>query len=198
MTVITIDDPDRGVSTVNVGPKKKLSSLNLNRSDRVTVRVRSDRKDAAGRLVASSVESNNRKIVLNSDLDFDRVAIGDTQEFKGEIVSSRTEMVGSTRHMIVKLRGENDRVDMIDLGPEQDLRSLNLDEGQRIKLQARQGRFDGRTRLFASRVEANDRTIDIDRSSQPRLQGQPVSPNDRDSAEPRKDNSNKESETEER
>ncbi len=62
-------------------------------------------------------------------------------------------------HTLVKMRLENGRSAIVNLGPNVELSRLNLDRGDRILVKGDRGRIDGKQVLMAQRVRIDDRTI---------------------------------------
>lgn len=75
---------------------------------------------------------------------------------QGEIVSTQSADYFGNRHTIAKIRGENGREYVVDLGPEDRLSDLDLTEGQSISVNGRRGM------MTAGQITANDRTVTID------------------------------------
>src|SRR5262249_50540788 len=152
---------------VNLGPREAISNLDLDRSDFVTVRGRCAVKDAAGRLVASSLDFRGETIALNGlNGGFEReefARTGEWRDLRGEILSTHIETFREVPHTIARVRFDDGRVELIDLGPQRNLRDVELREGARVMLHARPGEFAGRTRMLADRMEVNGRTVYIER-----------------------------------
>jgi len=104
------------------------------------------------------------------------------REIRGEIVTTRVETIRNDRHLIARVRTEEGRTEIIDLGPERFMRDRDIQfrDGEQINVRAFRADIDGRSRLLADRFENNGRWIDINRDQEMRLQGQPVSPGERE------------------
>jgi hypothetical protein len=159
---------------VNLGPRERIARLDLRKGDRVTVRGDRADRDDRGHLMASSIEFRDDFISLTPRGGREGFAERPAQ---GEIVSLRSEDLRGQRHTVARVRLNNGGIETIDLGPSEELRRIDLREGDQIRFKARRDRSAGRERLIASQIEVNGETIDIRGGADDmRLRGQPVSP----------------------
>lgn len=73
----------------------------------------------------------------------------------------------SEPHLLAKLRLE-DRDQVVDLGPKDDLGGLDLSSGRRITVHGRRGSIDGRDVILALRISANGEVVEVTRNPAPR------------------------------
>lgn len=67
------------------------------------------------------------------------------------------------QHQIAKVRTPEGRIARVDLGPAEDLKRLNLQDGDQITVHGHRGTINERGVLLAERVEASGRTVTVNR-----------------------------------
>jgi hypothetical protein len=86
-------------------------------------------------------------------------------------VNLRTQQNERNQHSLVRVRLENGRSAIVDLGPKKDLDDLNLQTGKPISIQGRRGTIDGRSVVHANRIRFDGETHQIQRSARDRQPG---------------------------
>ncbi len=86
-------------------------------------------------------------------------------QVKGRLISTNeVEIANSGKtHLVAKVETEKG-VANIDLGPQDDLSSLNLQKGQQIQVSGIQGEINDNFMLLANRLQVGDKRVKIDRS----------------------------------
>jgi antitoxin component of MazEF toxin-antitoxin module len=141
---------------VCLGPEEKVAELDLQQGDRVTIEGVRGRVDDKSVVLARRVSSQGNSITVQLPRRerWQRVSgeIRDVRSAKGD---SRNK-----RHTVVEVRTDRGSR-QVDLGPESELQSLDLQEGDKISVLARQGRIGGQSMLIAQKVRSQDQTVDV-------------------------------------
>jgi hypothetical protein len=82
-------------------------------------------------------------------------------QLRGELEAWQRKNIEGQRdaHTLVRLRTEDGRSAIVNLGPNVDLSRLNLEEDDRIAVRGYRGSIDGRPVLMAQRIRVGDKTI---------------------------------------
>mgnify|MGYP002624156839 CR=1 FL=1 len=138
---------------VMLGSEEKVSQLDIREGDQIRVegvRCKVNDKEA---VLARRVSAGGNTITneLPPRQKWRRVS--------GTIQRVRNTNEGrDTRHTVIQLRGSEQQV---DLGPQDELQDLDLQEGDQITLLARPGQIDGQRFLIAQKIRANGEKIDV-------------------------------------
>lgn len=89
-------------------------------------------------------------------------AYGDEREIEGRITSKEQLKIGDSQpYTLVKIRTNQGQEHLVNLGPQQQLRDLNIEQGNTITVKARGIQLLGETMYIADEVEADGRTKQI-------------------------------------
>lgn len=89
-------------------------------------------------------------------------AYGDQREIEGRITSKEQLKIGNSQpYTLVKVRTSRGEEHLVNLGPQQQLRDLNIEQGDTITVKARGIQLLGETMYIADEIEADGRTKQI-------------------------------------
>jgi hypothetical protein len=89
-------------------------------------------------------------------------AYGARREIEGRIISKEQLRIGDSEpYTLVKVRTDEGEEHLVNLGPQQQLRDLNIEQGDTITVKARGIELLGETMYLADEVEADGRTKQI-------------------------------------
>jgi|GEM_PF-2038019 len=182
-TLVRMRVEDGRSAIVNLGPNVDVRRLDLDEEDRVMVRGMRGRIDGRPVLMAQSVQVGDKVVRMNNwdqrasgqqSQDWNRE--GSRQEdrqgsrmaqLRGEIEAwNRTYLEGQRdAHTLVRMRVEDGRSAIVNLGPNVDLRRLDIEEDDEIAVEGVRGRIDDWPVLMAQRVKIGDRTIRVNNGS---------------------------------
>jgi hypothetical protein len=167
-TLVRMTTENGRSAIVNLGPNVDLGRLNLEEDDRVAVRGVRGSIDGRPVLMAQQIRVGDRTIRMNNwqpqqasqQRDRDRQDMRQTQ-LRGELEAWQRKNLEGQRdaHTLVRMRLENGRSAIVNLGPNVDLARLDLEQGDRITVQGVRGMINGRPVVMAQRVGVGDRNI---------------------------------------
>lgn len=169
-----IDTENRGTERVCLGPKSKISKLNLSEGDEVSIKAERHRVNNRPILMATHVEADGQSVKI------ERMKSDKANRVRGTIESlNRRSFRGRDGQFVVgDVELQSGRMTSVIFGPESKLERLDLQEGDEIRVMAREGRLNGETALVAAEIHANGETVTIPKSR--RVSGQRSSNRDRD------------------
>lgn len=160
VVVARLNTEDDKTARVVLGTRKDLKKLDLSQGKNVTVKGERHRINNKPVLFARTVSAQDQTVRVSPPKSRGEQRVRGTIESlekrdfrrrKGEFLVAQVNLVnGQTR--------------MINLGTSEHLKSLNLKEGDKVKVLARSGRINNRPALIAAVVHAKNRTVDIPRS----------------------------------
>lgn len=150
---------------VLLGPENKIDDMDLDEGDRVTVFGTAGMVNDRSCLVADRLKLEDGKTVSVNLPDAQRI-----RRFDGEIQETRTGTCKRTgeKHQFVKVRLENGRTTIVDLGPKDDVSDADLQSGQFISFLAKPTMVNGRPALKADQFRSGGETFDTGYSFQQR------------------------------
>jgi hypothetical protein len=171
---------------VDVGSQSKLRNMDLNSGDQIQLKGSYTTVDGRRVFLADQIRVDGKTFTLqrnaenqSSQFAQDRSARSDrpAQTVQGTIqgfhhIYLRPSQGRREQHSLVKLRLQDGRTLVVDLGRKKDLDDLDLQQGDKITLHGRQGTIDGRSVFFADRVRAGGQTLRIARNGSGENQGQ--------------------------
>ena len=145
--------------TVCLGPKSKLSKLDLQRGDRVDIKGVKARLNDRPILMATQLKSGNQSVSTSLP---DRVNL---KRAKAELVSKRTVRFKNFEQPFVvgQVETKSGNRTLVNLGPAERVDRLQLEEGDSLKILARQGTINGQSAMIAEEIRANGKTIRLPR-----------------------------------
>lgn len=132
---------------VDLGPKKKISKLNLEKGD--TLRIDGRR----GMLAAGRVVANDETVTVDRQWAGDRGM--HPYRTKGRIDNLRTRMVDGKKKLIAYLEGPDGWLQRVNLGSKKHLKKdgFKIEEGDHIKVRGHRGHVGGTAMVFANRIK---------------------------------------------
>lgn len=121
---------------------------------------RSDRRARDGAARQSDRQAQRRSDDRSSQGERQRMSQRDQRgRITGEVRDIRTIRIDGERHLVAKITNDEGRSAKAYLGARDDLRKLDLQDGDRIRVEGVRGRINGKTMLMAQRITANDQTV---------------------------------------
>jgi hypothetical protein len=132
---------------VDLGPKQKISKLDLEKGD--TLRIDGRR----GMLAAGRVRANDETVTVDRQWAGDRGM--HPYRTQGKIDNLRTRMVDGEKKLIAYLEAPDGWLQRVNLGSKQHLKDegFNIEEGDRIKVHGHRGHVSGTAMVFANRIK---------------------------------------------
>lgn len=169
---------DRGQEVmVNLGPKARLSDMDLRRGDQIRVQGRVGTINGKNVLMAKSVRSGNQTHniarqgqLFDSPRDRSASIQGEIEQVKQFNMKGQQDA-----HNLARIRMQDGQSVVVNLGPKRNLRDLQLSEGDRVTIQGRRGKIDGKTVVLAEQIRSNNQTarVNWDRQGQDSVLGTP-------------------------
>lgn len=148
---------------VNLGPKKTIEDLKVQTGD--TVRVTGRRGAINGRpvLMAQSVEVDGRNIRVSRQESRSSTSRRQQTSFTGRVEDThRISLRGEQKeHNLVRITTTDGQSHIVNLGPDKRLTDLNARQGDRIRVEGRRGKIDGRSVVMATSVSVDGETTRI-------------------------------------
>lgn len=183
-------DTDRGDRMCAVlGPKQKLDRLDLEQGDQIDVQGVRARLNDKLVVMADKVSHDGRSVQV------DLPEIQRLKRARGTIESLRTVSFRGfdSPFVIAEVTTMNNRKQLVNLGPEKKLKKLELQEGDELRVLARPGTVNGQPAMIAQEIFANDKHVDVPRPDDSRKFQRRDRNRDRDEAETRSGQWNRQS-----
>ena len=152
--------------TVDLGPTTSFQDVDLQTGD--DIRVQGRYASIGGRriLMADQVRANGEIIRVNRQRT--QARRGSQQAIQGRIdkfrhLNLRSQGGQRQEHSLVRLKLQDGRTAVVDLGRKVDLEDLDLQKGDRIRIRGTRGTIDGRPALMANQIQVGGETISIQR-----------------------------------
>lgn len=164
--VIATIQTDRGQTAhVDLGPENKLRELDLNQGSNIELRGTSGQINDRPVLMATQIRSEGRTLNVTRT-----AGLGSVDKFDGEVVQAWDDTLQHDNrvHTLALVRLDQGRTVVVDFGPSQQLRRVDLSKGDKVSILGEQGRIDGRNALLAKSVAKNGNSVNIDRMDKQR------------------------------
>ncbi len=144
---------------VDLGPRSQLQNVNLREGANLTVWGHRGTVDGRTVLLAQRIQANGRTAMVQRQQAQDgRVRLTGTIE---QTKTIRTQQ--GNQHLVARIQTDDGRTSWVDLGPQQDLRRLNLQQGAEINVLGYELVRGGRpVAVVATDVSANNRQLTLD------------------------------------
>ncbi|HOR28046.1 MAG: hypothetical protein BWZ08_00471 [candidate division BRC1 bacterium ADurb.BinA292] len=154
-----VDTAKSSQGRVELGPASKVAHLNLKEGDSIYVEGRPGRLNGQPVMIAQTVKANGEVIKIEREM---RTSL---HQVDGSIEGLRTVRYQGQDgdHLIARVDLKGRGMETVDLGPADQLRDLELSEGDLIGLSVYPGRINGDAALIAWKVEKGDRSVEIER-----------------------------------
>lgn len=174
--VATLEDQQKRIATVCLGPENKVNQLNLSEGDTIHAHGKRARVDGRPILMARKVSANGQSI--ENQISQQRKL----KRLKGEVVSVRKANFEGRdgEFLVARIHTDQQGTQQVNLGTAQDLSDLNISEGTEIRVLAREGKINNRPAMIAEAVRANEQSVDVRGSTRRTLK--PQLPNDQSQA----------------
>lgn len=183
---LRLEDGRRVVA--DLGPKRNLDRFSLSRGDRIQLRGERAIIDGRSVFLTRQIRLDGQTIQIQRQGEWaqrgsqrqesrgqsateQRRTSMDTYELSGRVDGFRTVKLRnhrgtSSEHSLIRVRLENGQEAVVDLGTRKSLEDLELQKGDRIRIQGHRGTIDGRTVLMANQIRVGEETFNIQRSRQ--------------------------------
>lgn len=154
-----IDTDDGSRACVVLGPEKKLSDWNLRQGDELKVRGVKARLNDRAVVMADKVMHDGKTVSV------DLPPAQRLKRAKGEVTDLRTVRFRNFGQpfVVAEIETPNQKRQVVNLGPKDNLNQLNLSVGDEIRILAREGRVNGESAMIAQQINAEDRTVTVPR-----------------------------------
>ncbi len=163
-TLLRIELDDGNEATVNLGPNASLSRLGLKEDAQIAVMGPMGAINDRDVVMAQRVRVGDRTIRMTNWSPDHRAQRDRSAELRGELTGwSRVSLDGHRdSHTLVKMKLEDDREAIVNLGPNVSVSKLDLSKGDRVAVYGPVGSVNDRDVVMAQRVRVGDRTIRMD------------------------------------
>lgn len=147
-TLVKLRLRNRDNVIVDLGPRTDLDDLSLSKSDTITIRGRTGTIDGRDVLMARTftVNGNSHQVRMTSgNRTNDRVVQGQVEDSK----EMQTKQ-GRSDHTFLKVRMDNGRSVVLDLGPNIDRSDIQIERGDRLSAMGQRSDVNGRA-IFVAR-----------------------------------------------
>lgn len=139
---------------IDLGPQQQLANLNLANNTQINVNGVLGSINNQMAVIATQVRAGSQNVTVQ------RTPTG-MKDFQGDIQSTQNVNAGGKNHLLAQVRLQNGPTAVVDFGPQQNLRDLNLQNGQQVNFLAHDVMVGGRHVLLAHQVRANNRDATI-------------------------------------
>lgn len=190
--MVKIDTEDNKTARVVLGMKEDLKGLNLSEGNVVTVKGERHQINNKPVLFARTVSAQGKTVKVSPAKSQNELRVRGTIESLVKREFRRRD----DEFLVAQVDLVNGRTRTVILGPSDKLKPLNLEEGDEIRVMARNGRINDRPVLVASEVNAKNRTVSIpyakpkskDRSNETRREQTTLKPNAEEAIDRQKTN----------
>lgn len=157
---VRIRTEDGDTVLTDLGPANRIQQINLRQGDRIIVEGNRDTSGDQPLLVATRVDANEQSVKITRSTDVRTIA--------GRVADTRviTPRGSNEPHQAILVdTGDRDYV-IVDLGPQDSIRGLQIQSGFNVNVQGRDVRFGDRVVLYADRLDVGGQEYVITR--QPR------------------------------
>ncbi|MGE3180246.1 MAG: hypothetical protein AB7N71_01340 [Phycisphaerae bacterium] len=138
---------------VDLGPKNELSKLSLREGQDVTIQGRREMISAA------SIEANDRTVNIDRNWNQRQTRM---QMISGTVDTLRTRKIDGDAKLVATIEKPNGSLQKVCLGEKEELRALNIEEGDKIQLRGHPARMDGKRYFVAKKVRVNPDSTERD------------------------------------
>lgn len=170
---------------VDLGPEENLRNVRIDEGEMITFTGTPSRINNRPVIAANELRAGGRTVQIHTAMDRGAAGVWGMQDMqgmqqgqnlrqvRGEIQSTRTTRIDGAPepHTLARLELDDGRTVVIDLGPEQDLQQLNLEEGDEIEALVQPAMINNRTVFKAHELSTDNRTVRV-RQSMMMPQGQ--------------------------
>ncbi len=143
-------------ANVCLGPKQKMSKLNLEKGDTISAEGVVTRRDDKLVLLAAKVSANGETITHKL------VKRPSIKRLEGKLTSVKEAKSKSDNSTFLVVQVETDNgTEQVHLGPKNQLSSLDLSKGDNVNMLVRTGKVSGNDCTLAVQVSANDKTVKV-------------------------------------
>ena len=149
---------DAPTTKVDLGDVDQTKELDLDDGDRITVYGTTGWINDRPVLMASRVRSDDKTV------DVGRRRQPSVKRIKGEVLSTRMAKFRNTdgESVVARVRTNSGRTATVNMGPADDLKDADIEDGSEVTLMVRPARINGEAALAAQEVRMGDKTIRID------------------------------------
>ena len=151
----------------DLGPSKDLRDLELRSGDWITVRGPVVRVNDRRVLFAQQIQADGQTIRIKrqESSQQSQPTRHESQQVSGQVQDVKELKVKGMekKHQVVRLKTQDGRQIIADLGAKKELRDLSIKSGQQLTVQGPMFRVSGKPFLIAEQVSTDGRTAKIDR-----------------------------------
>lgn len=142
---------------VDLGRAEQADRLDLQEGDRISVWGTRARINDRRILRARRVQAGDQQVTINRERD------RNLKRVRGRIANLRTTRFRGRdqQFRVARLELNGGRTETVILGPQDRLQSLNLQQGDEVRLLVRPGRLNDQQALVAEQIRANERTVRV-------------------------------------
>ncbi len=145
------------MAKVDLGPKRKVEESNFKKGDDITIFGSSGRINDKPMLMAHWIEYDNKVVSIRRPQD------RNMRRYNAEVVKTKeTNVRDSGNLLMARVKFEDGRTTIVNLGPSDTLKAYNVKPGVKIDMLTRPVNIDGKRALVAEQLEIGDKVVDID------------------------------------
>lgn len=172
-TIVRVKLQDGETRLVNMGPKNQFRRLDVQRGDEITVQGRCGQIGDRSVLMATRIKAGGETAQVRAgSYGSERSRTGQQgrssqgrMSLVGEIDDWKKMKLGNgdrRDHLFVRIELDDGRKEIVNFGPNTELRELDLDSGSRISVRGMREKVNGRDVLFARDVRVERQRVPLD------------------------------------
>lgn len=144
------------MAKVDLGPQRKVEEYKLKTGDTLIIFGTSGRINDKPMLMAHWIEYDNRVVSIRRPQD------KNMRRYKAEVVKTKeTNVRDSGNLLMARVKFEDGRTTIVNLGPSDTLKAYNVKPGVKIDMLTRPVNIDGKRALVAEQLMIGDKVVDI-------------------------------------
>lgn len=163
---IKIETQDGNKIPVDLGRIDQVRKLDLEDGDKITVHGVRTRVNDKRILCARRIQVGDKTMSVGRERD------RDLKRVRGEISSVSTKRFkGKDQEFeVAKVKLQGDRTETVILGPAERLKDLDLEQGDRVQLLVRSGRYNDEPALIADQIRSGNKSVNVSKPEGQRFQ----------------------------
>ncbi len=150
---------DGRIARVDLGPKDRISRLDLQQGDRITVFGTRGKVNDQSVLMARRIQTDGQSVNIS------RAGDRGLKRFDAQVLGTNTasfKRFTAPEQLFARVRLDNGVTTTALMGPTENYKNVNIEEGEKISILASPASVQGKNALIAHQVRADGKVISVD------------------------------------
>lgn len=158
----TIETHDGRRIVADLGPKYRLENVDLSAGD--DAQLKGEFRSINGRsvFVVNQIDTERQSLHVSQASQASQAS---TKRVRGEVTQLFTKQINGATHMCARIERESGGVEVVDLGPEREVRNTGIREGDQVSVVGYPATWQGESMVVADRIHANNRMMTVSASN---------------------------------